>query len=169
MMRTSKMAFGMATTAMLVSPLALAQPDSSVQTEAGAVQVDILTEGLVHPWGMAFLPDGRLLVTEREGRLRILDSDNTLSAPVEGVPEVFNQGQGGLLDVALDPDFRTTGAFTFPSPSPARAVPPRRWGAGAWRMTESKTSRSSLPSSPRCPARITLAAASSSPSRARYS
>ena len=106
MMRTSKMSFGMATTAMLVSPLALAQPDSSVQTEAGAVQVDILAEGLVHPWGMAFLPDGRLLVTEREGRLRILDSDNTLSAPVEGVPEVFNQGQGGLLDVALDPDFQ---------------------------------------------------------------
>lgn len=83
---------------------ALAQ-DTSVQTEAGAISVETLASGLTHPWGMAFLPDGRLLVTEREGQLRILGTDNELSAPIEGTPEVFNQGQGGLLDVALDPEF----------------------------------------------------------------
>lgn len=63
-----------------------------------------ITEELVHPWGLAFLPDGRMLVTERPGRLRIV-SDGKLSAPVAGVPEVFARGQGGLLDVVLHPDY----------------------------------------------------------------
>lgn len=76
-----------------------------VQTEAGQVKVENLTDGLDHPWGMAFLPDGRLLVTERSGDLRILNKDNTLSDPLQGVPEVFARGQGGLLDVALDPEY----------------------------------------------------------------
>jgi aldose sugar dehydrogenase len=61
--------------------------------------------GLVHPWGLAFLPDGRMLVTERPGRLRIVDRNGKLSAPLAGVPRVLAQGQGGLLDVAPDPDF----------------------------------------------------------------
>ncbi|MEQ8404180.1 MAG: PQQ-dependent sugar dehydrogenase [Oceanicaulis sp.] len=61
--------------------------------------------GLVHPWGLAFLPDGRALVTEREGRLRFLSEEGTLSDPVAGVPEVHNVEQGGLLDVEIDPDF----------------------------------------------------------------
>ncbi|MEA3252906.1 MAG: PQQ-dependent sugar dehydrogenase [Pseudomonadota bacterium] len=81
------------------------QPPDSVETQAGRIQVEALAEGLVHPWGMAFLPDGRMLVTERPGRLRILATDNTLSAPLDGVPKVFAQRQGGLLDVAIDPDF----------------------------------------------------------------
>lgn len=98
-------AMGLAATAMLASPLALAQPDKSVQTEAGAIAIETVVEGLVHPWGMAFLPDGRMLITEREGRLRILSKDEKLSDPIEGVPDVFNRGQGGLLDVALHPDF----------------------------------------------------------------
>jgi glucose/arabinose dehydrogenase len=64
------------------------------------------TSGLANPWGMAFLPDGRILVTERGGTLRIVSADGaTVSAPVGGVPSVFASGQGGLLDVALDPDF----------------------------------------------------------------
>jgi len=78
---------------------------STVQTEAGAIEVETLAQNLSHPWGMAFLPDRRLLVTERAGNLRILDTNNKLSAPLKGVPEVFAKGQGGLLDVALDPDF----------------------------------------------------------------
>ncbi|XBQ17278.1 MAG: PQQ-dependent sugar dehydrogenase [Oceanicaulis sp.] len=61
--------------------------------------------GLVHPWGLAFLPDGRAMITERPGRLRILSKDGALSEPVSGVPEVHNVEQGGLLDVAVDPDF----------------------------------------------------------------
>ena len=77
-----------------------------VETEAGTVQVENLAEGLDHPWGMAFLPDGRLLVTERAGQLRILGTDSTLSEPIEGTPEVYARGHGGLLDVVLDPDFQ---------------------------------------------------------------
>ncbi|HEY0141559.1 MAG TPA: PQQ-dependent sugar dehydrogenase [Thermoanaerobaculia bacterium] len=61
--------------------------------------------GLEHPWGLAFLPDGRALVTERPGRLRLVSKSGQLSAPLAGVPRVLAQGQGGLLDVALDPQF----------------------------------------------------------------
>ncbi len=78
----------------------------TVQTETGLIEVTGLASGLDHPWGMAFLPDGRLLVTERAGHLRILDNSNDLSDPLQGVPEVFAHGQGGLLDVALDPEFQ---------------------------------------------------------------
>ena len=68
-------------------------------------RVVTLTDALEFPWGLAFLPDGRMLVTERPGRLRIVAKDGTLSAPLAGVPAVAAQGQGGLLDVALAPDF----------------------------------------------------------------
>lgn len=61
--------------------------------------------GLVHPWGLAFLPDRRALVTEREGRLRVLSQDGSLSEPLTGVPDVHAVEQGGLLDVAVDPQF----------------------------------------------------------------
>jgi aldose sugar dehydrogenase len=90
--------------AMLAAAPAAAQPQV-VETEAGTIQVETVVSGLVHPWGMAFLPDGRMLVTERPGTLRIVDSDFNLSEPLSGVPEVLAQGQGGLLDVAVDPDF----------------------------------------------------------------
>lgn len=78
---------------------------STVVTDIGAVKVETLVESLDHPWGMAFLPDGRLLVTERAGSLRILEKDSILSSPIEGTPQVFAKGQGGMLDVALDPNF----------------------------------------------------------------
>ncbi|WP_266202865.1 PQQ-dependent sugar dehydrogenase [Pontibacter kalidii] len=89
---------------LLMADQACAQK-SSVRTEAGDIKVETLAQNLDHPWGMAFLPDGRLLVTERAGTLRILDKNNKLSEPLEGTPKVFAQGQGGMLDVALDPDF----------------------------------------------------------------
>ncbi len=79
----------------------------SIDTQSGKINVEELASGLDHPWGMAFLPDGRLLVTERAGRLRILGADNKLSPPIKGVPKVAASGQGGLLDVALDPGFAT--------------------------------------------------------------
>lgn len=66
-----------------------------------------VAEGLQNPWGLAFLPDGRLLVTERPGRLRIVSATGVLSEPVAGLPGVDAHGQGGLLDVALDPAFAT--------------------------------------------------------------
>jgi aldose sugar dehydrogenase len=75
------------------------------KTENGPIRVVTVASGLEHPWGLAFLPDGRMLVTERPGHLRIIGADGTLSQPVEGVPAVYETGQGGLLDVALDPKF----------------------------------------------------------------
>lgn len=72
-----------------------------------AFDVVQLAEGLGNPWGLAFLPDGRMLLTERAGRLRVLSSDGTqMSEPVEGLPAVDARGQGGLLDIALDPAFQ---------------------------------------------------------------
>ena len=74
--------------------------------EEGDVRIDaeIMADGLNHPWGMDFLPDGDVIVTERSGTLRLL-SGSGLSGPVEGVPEVSARGQGGLLDVEAAPDF----------------------------------------------------------------
>src|SRR5688500_4954634 len=72
-----------------------------------AFDVGTVTEGLVNPWGLAFLPDGRMLVTERPGRLRVVGADGKqLSEPVAGLPPVDARGQGGLLDVVLDPAFQ---------------------------------------------------------------
>ena len=70
-----------------------AQP-ASVTTQTGPVAVERFAGGLVHPWGMAFLPDGRLLVTERPGRLRIVSPDGTLSEPLAGVPAGLRPGAG---------------------------------------------------------------------------
>lgn len=72
---------------------------------AGDIAVETVARGLVHPWSLAFLPDGRMLVTERPGRMRIVPRDGTVSPPLGGVPLVFARGQGGLLDVILDRNF----------------------------------------------------------------
>ena len=69
------------------------------------VRVETVAEGLEHPWGLEFLPDGRMIVTERPGRLRIVTPGGHLSQPLSGVPRVYAVGQGGLLDVALSPSF----------------------------------------------------------------
>jgi glucose/arabinose dehydrogenase len=71
----------------------------------GVVRAETVAQGLEHPWGLAFLPDGRMLVTERAGRLRLVGKDGRISAPLAGVPAVQARGQGGLLDVVLDPRF----------------------------------------------------------------
>jgi glucose/arabinose dehydrogenase len=80
--------------------------------------VETVAQGLEHPWAVAFLPDGRALITERPGRLRILSRDRKLSEPVAGVPRVAASGQGGLLDVALAPDFEKSRRifFTYAEP-----------------------------------------------------
>lgn len=78
-----------------------------VRTEAGNLAVEIWIGGLSGPWGAAFLPDGRLLVTEKSGNLRLVPRQGEILPPISGVPEVASRGQGGLLDVALDPDFAT--------------------------------------------------------------
>jgi glucose/arabinose dehydrogenase len=71
----------------------------------GAFNVGTVAKGLENPWSLAFLPDGRMLVTERPGRLRLVGRDRKLSEPLAGVPQVYTSGQGGLLDVALSPAF----------------------------------------------------------------
>src|SRR6187401_1204151 len=93
---------------MLMSQLSHAD-ERVIDTKQGSIKVETVTDGLDHPWGMQFLPDGRLLVTERPGRLRIVAKDGDLSPPIVGVPDVVDSGQGGLLDVALSPDFAKSG------------------------------------------------------------
>jgi glucose/arabinose dehydrogenase len=108
-MRRSRIAI--AAFLMAVMPLlASAQAPRSPTPEptGGAVRAEELARGLDHPWGLELLPDGRMLVTERPGRLRIVGRDGRLSEPIAGVPRVHARGQGGLLDVALDPRFAET-------------------------------------------------------------
>lgn len=89
------------------------EPAFPEQTRAPAsdsgvtLAVETLATGLEHPWGIAVLPDGGLLVTERPGRLRMVSPEGEVSDPIQGVPEVYAMKQGGLLDVALAPDFET--------------------------------------------------------------
>jgi len=87
---------------------------------AAPVVVETFADGLVHPWGLEFLPDGRALVTERPGRLRVVGLDGTLSAPLAGLPTIYAVGQGGLLDVCLDPNFADNSLIylSFAEPAP---------------------------------------------------
>jgi glucose/arabinose dehydrogenase len=83
-------------------------------------QTTTVARGLKSPWALAFLPDGRMLVTEKAGALRIVGKDGTISEPVAGTPAVMSGGQGGLLDVALDPAFAKTHLvyLSFSEPQP---------------------------------------------------
>ncbi len=74
-------------------------------TEKAPVRVKVLVRGLENPWALAFLPDGRLLVTERPGRLRLINNNKLDPLPIDGLPAITSFGQGGLLDVALSPGF----------------------------------------------------------------
>jgi glucose/arabinose dehydrogenase len=110
------LAVSSAMAALLASSPAAAQ--DVFKSSAGPLKVETVARGLVHPWALAFLPDGRILVTERPGRMRIVTRDGRLSPPLAGVPKVFASGQGGLLDVALDRDFgrNRTVYFSFAEP-----------------------------------------------------
>jgi aldose sugar dehydrogenase len=88
---------------LLVQAQAPRSPTPASVKEALGVQP--IAKGLEHPWSLAFLPDKRMLVTERPGRLRLVERDGRLSEPLTGVPRVYASGQGGLLDVALSPAF----------------------------------------------------------------
>ena len=89
---------------------ATAQPDRTV---IGNLVVETVARGLGHPWGLAFLPDGRMLVTERAGRMRLVDGNRHVSAPLQNVPKVLAVSQGGLLDVAIDRDFASNATIYF--------------------------------------------------------
>jgi glucose/arabinose dehydrogenase len=88
-----------------------------------AFDVVTVTEGLVNPWGLTFLPDGRMLVTEKPGRLRIISADGkTMSEPVAGLPAMDTRGQGGLLDIALDPAFQKNQMIYWSYAEPGQGV-----------------------------------------------
>lgn len=92
--------------AILITGTLLASSAMAERSELGELQLTEVVGGLEHPWSLAFLPDGQgSLITERPGRLRRLDAQGRLQAPLAGLPQVYAQGQGGLLDVALSPDF----------------------------------------------------------------
>ena len=74
---------------------------------------EVVAKGLEHPWAVAFMGDGRMLVTERPGRLRVVAANGTLGEPVQGLPAIDARGQGGLLDVVLDTDFRNNRTLYF--------------------------------------------------------
>ncbi len=85
-----------------------AQTNAPPPADPSKIKVETVAAGLRYPWGLQFLPDGRLLVTERSGQLRIVTKDGAAGPPVTGVPKVMTAGQGGLLDVALAPDFASS-------------------------------------------------------------
>ena len=90
-------------------PAFAGQTRAPAQKSNVAFEVVTVAEKLENPWALAFLPDGKMLVTERPGRLRVITADGKLSEPVAGLPAVDARGQGGLLDVALDPAYAKNG------------------------------------------------------------
>jgi aldose sugar dehydrogenase len=94
---------------LIAASMTVMAKETTIESKDGPIKVEVVADGLDQPWGMAFLPDGRLLVTEKPGTLRIVAKDGTVSDPLKGVPEVIANGQGGLLDVALDPKFDANG------------------------------------------------------------
>ena len=83
-----------------------AQKLQPVQGNDSLFKVVTMTRGLEHPWGMAFLPDGKILVTERPGRLRIINNGILDPVAIKGLPKIKAKGQGGLLDIILHPKYR---------------------------------------------------------------
>jgi aldose sugar dehydrogenase len=102
--------------------VAVATAPAAAQTfrsAAGEMRVETVARDLVNPWGLAFLPDGRMLVTEKPGRMRIVARDGTLSPALAGVPQVFARSQGGLHDVILDRDYTQNQTIYFCYAEPA--------------------------------------------------
>ncbi|MBK5000304.1 PQQ-dependent sugar dehydrogenase [Pseudomonas sp. S31] len=92
--------------ATLLPLLAHAAPEQQFPSEEGRLTVSTIADGLRNPWALAFLPGGKdMLVTERPGNLRVVSAEGKVGAPISGVPKVWAEGQGGLLDVVLSPEF----------------------------------------------------------------
>lgn len=113
-----------------------------VPTTSEPVRVQTVAAGLEHPWAVAFLPEGGYLVTERPGRLRVIDAQGRLGPPLAGLPEVAARGQGGLLDVALDTGFERNRTLYFCFSEPAEggsnstALARARLPAGSTRLED---------------------------------
>jgi aldose sugar dehydrogenase len=117
--------------------------NSSFESSAGQLEVQTIATGLVHPWALAFLPDGKMLVTERPGRMRIVSAEGQLSPPLKNVPEVWATGQGGLLDVITDRGFAQNRTIFFcyaerASGSGRTAIARAKLNDGTGRLDETK-------------------------------
>lgn len=119
------------------TPPAPTPTPSVVQSQRGAIAVERLAQ-LEHPWGMTYLPDGRLLVTEKPGRLRVF-ANGSLSEPIGGVPDVAFKGQGGLADVVLDPDFASNNVLYLSYAEAAERQPPNARDPGDPRVPGTDT------------------------------
>lgn len=109
-------AFGAGVFLTATSVLAAAAP---IKTETVAINLVTVTEGLKNPWGLTFLPDGRMLTTEREGQIRIVTAAGVKGPALEGLPDIIARGQGGLLDIELAPDFAKSKRIYFAYSEPA--------------------------------------------------
>ena len=121
------------------APPALGDGPWDLRTETGMIHVSVLTKGLESPWGLAFLPDGGMLVTERPGRLRVIRDGKLDPQPIEGLPDLVSTGISGLFGLALHPNFARNRLiyFAYPKPQPADrdvmtlAVARARWDGGS--------------------------------------
>ena len=95
--------------ALALTTSACAQSERLLKTDLYNVRAVTMIKGLYHPWGLAFLPDGRMIVTERRGTMRIVDAGKLIEKPIEGIPKATEHGQGGLLDVVLHPKYAENG------------------------------------------------------------
>lgn len=113
----------LAAIAVLASAGCAAAAPEVFESQHYRLKVVTVAEGLAYPWSLAFLPDGRMLVTERDGRLRVVAADGRLSPPLAGLPKVYASRQGGLLDVVLAPDFAASRFiyFSYSEPGPGGA------------------------------------------------
>lgn len=143
---------GLAAALGLALPVLSQIPAQAVlQSEKQGIRLVTLVTGLENPWSIAFLPDGRMLVTEREGRLRLIGADFKLHPkPIEGLPEIVARGQGGLFDVVLHPDYARNGWIYWAYNAPG----PGGWGTAlargqlqGHRMTNVQTLFSMVPKS----------------------
>lgn len=131
--------------------LALAAMTTAQAQPAAALRTEVVASGLQNPWAVAFIGDGRMLVTERPGRLRVVDADGRLSEPVTGLPAIDAVGQGGLLDLVTDSDFarnrRIHFCFSEPGPGGANstAMASARLSADARRLEDLKVIFSQQP------------------------
>jgi aldose sugar dehydrogenase len=105
--------------AVAAVPTAAPAAPQTYPSSTGNLMIETIATGLANPWALAFLPDGRLLVTERAGRMRIVGKDGKLSPPLAGVPQVFARSQGGLHDVVLDRDYAQNNTIYFCFAEPA--------------------------------------------------
>ena len=115
-------------------PVYVPDPDGQViTTEKQTFKIEIVARNLETPWGLAFLPDGRMLITERPGRLRIVAKGQLLPEPVSGTPTVWERQDGGLFDVEVHPQYARNGwiYISYAEPGPKNTAPPSAAAAAA--------------------------------------